>query len=77
MGMDGQFTHSNFVKTLKWLGRKRIFCFRCGGELHPGDEYHRAGKLLIYDSHRSCEPSGNPFCRYYHRSCFEEMFLEC
>jgi len=60
---------------LIWRGQKELLCFRCGKKISPGDWIHR--------SNASCFPSredsrrGKPrgVTRFYHLSCWEEMFV--
>lgn len=60
-----------------WLHRERLVCFRCGEELHPGDQIHRCGQVKVVD-HRDPQKRyvGNVNCRLYHARCFESLFLE-
>lgn len=77
MAIDGLFSESGYKRVLNWLGKEKLICERCEREILPGDEYHRAGNLLIWDPVNRVERIGNPNCRFYHRSCFEEMLIEC
>ena len=74
MGHDGVFSEGNYKKLLSWLDRSRLVCVSCGRDLHPGDQFHRSGKVIIKDNSFGVE-HGNKNCIFYHAECFEELFL--
>ncbi len=75
MGTDLTLTERGYRKYLNWLGREKLFCFRCGKEIHAGDQIQRAGKLLIFHNQWDESPLGNDACRFYHAECYEQLFI--
>ena len=76
MGMDGRLSDSSYKKALKWLGREKLVCERCGEELHPGDRIHRSGRVYLRKNPYNGRLHPNENCRFYHAECFERLFLE-
>jgi len=64
MGLEYRITEGNYRRHLKWRGGRALCCFRCGGKISPGDWIHKNNSSSIKGE-----------ARFYHLSCFEEMFV--
>ena len=54
---------ANYDYTEKILSLNKLFCLKCMEEIKIGDRFERNMQ------------SNKSFSRYYHRSCYESMFL--
>ena len=77
LGADLTLTQTGYRKYLNWLGKEKLFCFKCGEEIFPGDQIHRCCKVLVMNNLWDQDLSANDHCRFYHAECYDELFIEC
>ena len=70
MGIEYQIAQATISKNLNWRGVKELLCYRCGKRISVGDWVHRN------ETHFRNQRPSKKDARFYHLSCYEEMFLD-
>lgn len=71
-----QLTERGRQKYLAWLKLKKLTCARCGGEIHPGDQIHRSGRIYFFRNPWELKGKPGSDARFWHLSCYEELFVD-
>jgi hypothetical protein len=75
MGVEFQISEGTYRCHLNWRGEEELRCARCGKKIVPGDWIHRSNAPCHLEA--GSRGGGKPpeLTRFYHLSCYEEMFV--
>ena len=76
MGTNYRIAQATISRNLTWRGVKELLCYRCGKEIFVGDWIHK--NKGFNNPKEKWSRAGKPkgIVRFYHLSCYEEMFLD-